>query len=114
MLQDTHALFPDTPIVFMNMPPIKEFPAFSRFIKFSVGNLVRLFGKELEKTIENMDGVYFSNETIDMQKWMKKYKIKGERSEFFSDGVHPAKLAYQIWAKDVVGFIVEEGIMAEK
>lgn len=111
MLKDTQALFPNTPIVFMNMPPIMEFPAFSKLIKFSVGNLVSLLGKELEKTIENMDQVYFSNEKIDMQTWLKKYKMDGDRSRFFSDGVHPSSLAYQIWAKDVVGFVMDNSIL---
>lgn len=111
LLKDTQALFPNTPIVFMNMPPIKEFPAFSRLIRFSIGNLVELLGKELDETIKLFENVYFSNERIRMETWKKRYQADGKASDFFSDGVHPSKLTYQVWAKDVVAFIIEKQIL---
>ncbi|NPD45364.1 MULTISPECIES: SGNH/GDSL hydrolase family protein [unclassified Lentimicrobium] len=111
LLKDTQALFPNTPIVFMNMPPIKEFPAFSRLIRFSVGNLVDMLGKELDETIKSFDDVYFSQELITVESWKKKYQVEGKASEFFSDGVHPSKFTYQVWAKDVVDFIIEKKIL---
>jgi hypothetical protein len=36
--------FGETPIVFINMPPIKAFPAFTPLIKYSIGNLVEILG----------------------------------------------------------------------
>jgi len=111
LLKDTQSLFSDTPIVFMNMPPIKEFPAFSSLIRFSVGNLVDMLGKELEQTITLFDDVYFSKEVITVESWKKKYQVEGQASEFFSDGVHPSKFTYQVWARDVVDFIIEKRIL---
>lgn len=106
LIKDTQAIFPNTPIVFMNMPPIKEFPAFSRLIRFSVGNLVDMLGKELGQIIDSFEGVYFSNELIRVETWKKKYQVEGKASDFFSDGVHPTKFTYQVWAKDVVDYIM--------
>ncbi len=111
LLKDTQALFPNTPIVFMNMPPIKEFPAFSSLIRFSVGNIVDMLGKELQETIKSFDDVYFSKERITVESWKKKYQVEGKASEFFSDGVHPSKFTYQVWAKDVVDYIHTEKIL---
>ena len=38
--------------------------------------------------------------------------IKSTPEDFFSDGVHPSELAYQVWAKDVAEFIQEKRILS--
>lgn len=96
-----------TPIVFTNMPPIKEFPAFTPLIKFCVGNLVELLGQEVSKVITNYQNVYYHAEVITMENWIGKLQLDAKVSDFFSDGVHPAKFAYQTWAKDMVEFILD-------
>ncbi len=111
LLQETQELFPNTPIVFMNMPPIKEFPAFTSLIKFSVGHLVRILGRELEFIVDNMEEVYFSSEVIEFNTWLQKYRMNANRLAFFSDGVHPSVITYQIWAKDLVDFIFRNKVI---
>lgn len=93
--------FPETSIVFCNMPPIKEFPAFTRLIKFTIGNLVEILGKELQKVVSEYESVFFFNEKITLKKWINKFDKNKKQEDFFSDGVHPSNLTYQIWAKDV-------------
>lgn len=93
--------FPVALIVFCNMPPIKEFPAFTSAIKFTVGNLVEILGEELENLTHEMDGVYYFGESITLEQWVSKFNLKANKKDFFSDGVHPSLLTYQTWAKDV-------------
>lgn len=100
------AKFKDTPIVFANMPPIKEFPAFTSLIKWTIGNLVEILGTELGKLITDYDKVYFSSEKIRLKTWVQRLELDAESNDFFSDGVHPSKLTYQIWAKDLTSFIL--------
>lgn len=102
--------YPTTPIVFCNMPPIKEFPAFTPVMKFILGNLVEIFGKELDKLIQNYPNVYYHHTIIRMQEWAQRFDIKAEASSFFSDGVHPSLLTYQTWAKDLALKIHQESI----
>jgi len=97
--------FPATPIFFLNMPPIKEFPAFTPLIRFVIGNLVEILGNSLTKITNKNHLVYYSSEIITTSKWTKKWNVQGSMSDFFSDGVHPSKLTYQIWAKDMAHFI---------
>jgi len=33
---------------------------------------------------------------------------------FFSDGVHPSKLAYEVWAKETVAYLVQENVLKEQ
>jgi lysophospholipase L1-like esterase len=56
--------FPESAIVFCNMPPIKEFPAFTRLIKFVIGNLVEILGDELHELIKDHENVFYVNDTI--------------------------------------------------
>ena len=99
--------FGETPIVFINMPPIKAFPAFTSLIKFSIGNLVEMLGEQLQKTIKEYNNVYYSGRIIKVNDWITQLGPTLTVKDFFSDGVHPSQLAYQTWAKDAAVFILE-------
>lgn len=105
LIKQLRRQFGNVPIFFANMPPIKEFPAFTSLIKFSLGNLVELFGEALVKLLVRFENVYYSSEVITVDGWVQKLGIKPEQNTFFSDGVHPSKLTYQTWAKDFALFI---------
>lgn len=98
--------FPKTPIYFTNMPPIKEFPAFTKTIKFVIGNLVEILGKRLYRRVRKKENVHYNNEIIELKTWQKKHHLKGDVGIFFSDGVHPSKLTYQTWGKEMAHFIM--------
>ena len=99
--------FPDTPICFMNMPPIKQFPAFTSLIKLTVGNLVELFGKELQDLVKTQKNVFYLSEIITTDIWIKNLKTDQRPADFFSDGVHPSKFTYQTWAKYFGNYLLE-------
>jgi lysophospholipase L1-like esterase len=107
LIKEIRIKFKNAPILFVNMPPIKEFPAFTSLIKFSIGNLVNLLGKELEKVVEDFENVYYSSKIIRCADLIDKFKLNIDPSNFFSDGVHPSKITYEIWAKDVSLFLME-------
>ena len=98
--------FPKTPIYFTNMPPIKEFPAFTNAIKFVIGNLVEILGKRLDRRVLKKENVHYNNEVITLKNWQKRHNLKGDVDVFFSDGVHPSKLTYQTWGKEMAQFIM--------
>ncbi len=108
LINTLKAKFKNVVIVFANMPPIKEFPAFTPLIKATLGNLVEILGKELEQLVKNQKGVYYYSRIITIESWIKRLNIKEESSKFFSDGVHPSKLTYQVWAKDLSNFIINQ------
>lgn len=99
---------PDVPIAFPNMPPIKEFPAFTPLMKFTLGNMVEVFGQELEALLEGQPNTHYNPEVIRLEYWTKELNMDNDPSAFFSDGVHPSGLTYRTWAKDFGGFLQEE------
>ncbi|MFT5641984.1 MAG: lysophospholipase L1-like esterase [Cyclobacteriaceae bacterium] len=103
--------FPDTPIVFANMPPIKLFPAFTPAIRFVLGNLVEIHGQALRKYIHHKPNTYYNQELVTLEVWMSRWQIKAKPSAFFSDGVHPSILTYQTWGKDLARFVVDKKIL---
>lgn len=108
LIKSIKSKFPDAIVIFCNMPPIKEFPAFTRLIKFTVGNLVEILGKELVKVVANYQNVVYFDETITLKGWINKFELSAEKEAFFSDGVHPSKLTYQTWAKDIANKVFSD------
>ena len=106
--------FGNTPILFTSMPPIKLFPAFTSLIKFSMGNLVEMLGEMLEQTITKHDNVFYDAQKISFENWIDKIDPSTNSSDFFSDGVHPSKLTYQIWAKETANYAVQNSLIFEK
>ncbi len=106
--------FKYTPIVLTNMPPIKEFSAFSSLMKMTIGNLAEMYAAELEKVVKNRTNIFFNSEIIRLKTWSARYHQENRPERFFSDGVHPSKLTYQIWAKDMSQFIMDKNILKKK
>ena len=94
--------FSNAPIAFLNMPPIKDFPAFSFPLKITLGNLIELLGETLNDLVSSKPKVYFNQEVIQIKKWKEKFT----EADFFSDGVHPSEISYQVWAKDFSEFLL--------
>lgn len=107
LIQSLRSKFPAAIVVFCNMPPIKEFPAFTPLIKFTVGNLVEILGDELQQTVRSFPDVYYFEKKITLERWTSKFQLKAKKEDFFSDGIHPSKLTYQTWAKDVAQEVCE-------
>ncbi len=66
-----------------------------------------MLGEELSHLVQQYDRVYFSSEVITLADWLKKLD-NGHgltKWDFFSDGVHPSKLTYQTWARELAKFI---------
>ncbi|MGD1846230.1 MAG: SGNH/GDSL hydrolase family protein [Salibacteraceae bacterium] len=100
--------FPNAILVFCNMPPIKEFPAFTPLIKFTIGNLVEILGERLQTIVREYENVYYFEEKITVEGWMEKFQVQGTSKDFFSDGVHPSQLTYQTWAKEIANGVSQQ------
>ena len=101
--------FPETPIYFTNMPPIKEFPAFTKPIKFVIGNLVEILGERLNDFVKSKSNVFYNNEVVTLKSWSKRHSLPNKDSKiYFSDGVHPSELTYQVWGKEMANFIKDK------
>lgn len=107
LIKSIRLKFKGVPIVFINMPPIKDFPAFTSLIKFTIGNLVTILGKEVEKIVKDFENVYYYTRNVSCVDLIERFNLKIEPDDCFSDGVHPSKKTYQIWAKDVSNFITQ-------
>ena len=105
LISELRKKYPDTTIVFCNMPPIKDFPAFTKLIKFTIGNLVEILGAELKKITGTMQNVFYHSDIIKLENWIKILESNFTASDFFSDGVHPSKLTCETWGKEMAEFI---------
>lgn len=103
--------FPQSQTVCINMPPIKEFPAFPPLMKSMIGSLIHLFGDELKDLTKKFDNVSFLDQKLSFEDWIHKFDRPMSSSDFFSDGVHPSALTYQTWGQDVGKYIFENNLL---
>ncbi len=105
--------FKGTPVLFLNMPPIKAFPAMTGLLRLTIGNLVELLGARLKQIINKRSGVYFNAERIKLDTWSRKYELPiNDPSVYFSDGIHPAQKTYEIWAYNAIEYLIRKGIIS--
>jgi len=103
--------YDNVPIIFLNIPPIKEFPAFSSLMKLILGNLSEILGQELKNLVSNMPNTWFNDSKIQLKNWMNKHHQIKNKNDFFCDGIHPSEITYDLWAKDMSEFIISKKIL---
>ena len=113
LIKSLREKYPTTPIAFTNMPPIKEFPAFTGLIKLTIGNLVEVLGKELGSLTNKKENVFYNNDIITLKSWKERLQLSNPLADFFSDGVHPSKLTYQVWAKDFCTYLISNKVVGK-
>lgn len=97
------------PIVFINTPPIEEFPVFSAQMKEVIGGLANVFSRELKELVEDYDDVFFNDQVLTIAEWESENGI-GDPDYYFSDGVHPSAFTYRLWAEHMVDFVLAKKI----
>lgn len=110
LIDDLQKKFPETPILFAQLPTIEVFPAFTKQMKFVLGNHKDLLAFHLHKTVLGNKNIYFPAQKINVKEWLGNLKEGQTASEFFSDGIHPSELCYDWWAKDCVTFLSQSQI----
>lgn len=103
--------FGQVPIAFVNMPPVRDFPAFSSLMHRAIGAQVDYLGASLEQLVKDMDKVYFDSSPLDFKQWVEENNLDLTPADFFSDGVHPSLLTYQKWAENYSEFLLKERVI---
>lgn len=118
---DTNALigalrkkYPDAKIAFMHLPPIREFSAFTKGLKWALGGLVEIFGEVLTEEIKNHPNAFFHHQIVSLKTWHEQVGENLPVEDFFSDGVHPSALNYRIWAEDFGQWILDQQILVNR
>ncbi len=110
LIQNIRKTHQGIPILFSNMPPVIDFPVMSSLLRFFLGNLVILFGKELSHIVAHHNNVWFNERRITLKGFRAISDEKYEVNDFFSDGVHPSGLTYRIWGEKMGEYILSVGV----
>ena len=100
--------FPNTPVAFAIMPPVNDFEALTPLLQVTLGNLSLLLKEELELIVTEFPNVYFDNRLLAIESWIKDKDPTKPMPSLFSDGVHPSKYSYHIWADHFAEFLLQE------
>lgn len=106
LVQALHQKHPESQIVITYMPPVHTFLAFSPLIRFFLGNLTKLLGREMTRLAPDYDYLSYFNYVVSWEHWITHSEARNP-GDFFSDGVHPSALTYRLWGQDTARFIYE-------
>ncbi|MCB1175150.1 MAG: SGNH/GDSL hydrolase family protein [Leptospiraceae bacterium] len=104
LIETLRERYPDCPIVFGNVPPVYAFPAFPVLLQFALGGAVKILKRELCNVTAAYRHVYFDERLIHFTAWQQQAPAHTSLADFFSDGVHPSALAYDLWAAELARF----------
>lgn len=102
---------PQAKIVIISVPPVSDFPAFPKLLKFFLGNLVKLHGNIIKDISTFYPSVFYMPKILRMKDWLNFENRKLTPQDLFSDGIHPSALTYSIWGKEVVDFMLKNEIV---
>ena len=106
--------FPSAKIVVINMPPTREFPVFSKLMRFIVGNMTDILRVKL-KGIEGNNVLYLDNKITLNQFLLIANDVHLTLEDFFeTDRLHPSLYTYQLWATSSVNDIFEKGFIKKE
>lgn len=111
LIGDIQQRFPDVPIVFAALPPIREFPAFPPLMQNIIGGLVELLTVVLEREVEKHPHVYLQQPAVVVKDWLATADSPLSIHDLFSDGVHPNAVAYRHWGEHLGKYIVENRVV---
>lgn len=104
LVLDLHKKQPEAQIVITYMPPVHTFIAFSPLIRFFLGNLTKLLGREMKRLAPDYDYLFYFDYVVTWENWITHSEAR-KKEDFFSDGVHPSALTYRLWGQDTARFI---------
>lgn len=104
LISTVQAKTQNCPIVFCNMPPTYDFIAFPPVLQKRIGEMTELLRTSLSQLVAEYTDVHFNDESISLLSWSEKNGLEPIPSLYFSDGVHPSTLTYQIWGKEMAEF----------
>lgn len=106
-VRELHQQYPGAPIVFVQLPFIKFFPAFPPILRIGSNWLLQLHHRALKKWVATQQKVYFNQERLSLEQWIERAGGIDNRLDFYSDGVHPSELTYRIWGETMGEYIAK-------
>jgi lysophospholipase L1-like esterase len=76
-------------------------------MKFIIGKKVDILGRGLFE-VTQIPNVFYFKDKITLDTWVLKMNKEYKDADFFSDGIHPSKLTYQTWAKEMAIFLFKK------
>lgn len=110
LIENLQTKFPNTPILFAHLPTVETFPAFTKQMRFVMANHKNILADHLGEQVLNYQNIFYPTAKINVKEWLTNLKEGENVSTFFSDGIHPSELTYQLWAKDCVSYLVDSKI----
>lgn len=87
---------PKAMIFVANVPMVRDFIAMPNPLRYVLSRLAKLHHFNARDLIAKMENVIYFDD------------VKRVSEDFFSDGIHPSKIGYDLWSKEMVEFMLKK------
>lgn len=101
------------PILLAHLPPVHQFPVLSPLLQWFMGNFMAEYHLVNQELVRLEDAIYYVNERIDFDTWADRLPPDFTKSDLFCDGVHPGKLAHQLWGEAIASYILQQELLVK-
>lgn len=102
--------YPKTHVVISAMPPVADFPVFPLLLQSFMGGHINMLRHTIMDFPLRFSQVSYLSDKVKMQEWLGE-DTTDNIQDFFSDGVHPSEITYQLIGKAIAGKIEEHNIL---
>lgn len=96
LLEILREKYEDTLIFVANVPMVRDFIAMPNPLRYVLSRLAKLHHFNAQDLISQMENVIYFDD------------VKKVTDDFFSDGIHPSVVGYDLWSQEMVEFMVKK------
>lgn len=101
--------YPDTHLIISAMPPVADFPVFPALLQSFMGGHTNMLRHTIMDFPLLFDKVDYMADKVKMSEWLSD-ETSNNMADFFSDGVHPSALTYQLIGRGIANIVIEKKI----
>ncbi len=101
------------PILLAHLPPVHQFPVLTPLLQWFMGSFMKEYHTVNQKIVQIQPAVYYVNQRIDFDTWADRLPEGFTKSDLFCDGVHPGKLAHNLWGKEIASFVLQKELLVK-
>lgn len=101
--------YPSAHVIISAMPPVADFPVFPKLLQSFMGGHTNMLRLSIMDFPILFDKVYYMADKVKMHEWLGD-ETSNNMEDFFSDGVHPSALTYQLIGRGIAGLVIEKKV----
>lgn len=110
IIRELRTKYPGRKLLICAMPPVADFPVFPGILKSFMGGHTNILRNSIRDFPSRFEDVFYLADKVRMKEWLSEENSM-DMADFFSDGVHPSALTYQLIGRAIASKIIDNNLL---